>query len=84
MKKSTTQTMKKNKLTNTDQEKLGVVIFIANRLNSRKRNTARNRGVFYDKGVKSLKRQSNSNVLAPMNIHQNHRGRENKEKLTNL
>lgn len=36
MKKSTTQTMKKNKLTNTDQEKLGVVIFIANRLNSRK------------------------------------------------
>lgn len=82
MKKSTTQTMKKNKLTNTDEEKLGVVIFIG--LNSKKRNTARNRGVFYDQDVKSSKRQSNSNVLAPMNIHQNHRGRENKEKLTNL
>ena len=45
--------MKKNMFTNTDQEKLGMVIFIASRLNSRKRNTARNRGVFYDKGVKS-------------------------------
>lgn len=52
------------------------------KLNSRIRNSAANRRVFYAKGVKSSKRQNTCNVLAPMNMHQD-TGRESKEKRMN-